>query len=659
MGASLLLFAGLLSWLSIGGAQVVRRISDWALCNNGPALTDPYRGYDCTEGTTCDDRVVPETDCLGFYVKLTDNTDIRSSVDKLRATFTLFDSNSTIRRLHFEYPPSLYEALTVALDEELTPRPWVLVQSERYPWESINGTKEEREQPLWTTIDKYHHGFENRLRQLGATEYPDGSTCEKAALMVSRHDCIHPGYASAIGMYEGNAESYPFSVLAIYASESNTLNDFTAFIGPQDGCPHLNRWLCAFLPSTNCTLPTSLTTCKDSFQYEKCILKPQETSRFAAIYYNHSFMTHDNKTLIAHIENQMRWPLNKLQDFYWKQVPAFTGPVIHYVHPRHAPLSYSAADHASAPEHHRHHFTRHKSEQAHHHLVSYNPIKRNPFSVIFQNLYMMRHNARFRALIARQLRQFAVDYDLDGLYGYHRRDRSRQQQLLRTMSAEDPIIDARAPPPPLPSTASRRLANQSLPTYTAEQPFRCVAVHMRRGDRTLKDLNESALLKYCQENKDSAAASDKGCRSVPFQLITLPYILHAASTLVDVRQVSNLILLSDDDQWAVEETEKLYKNSPESPWKVHVMLAPWNADRNFTNTEERWQRYGRTGRHAGVHFFSSLQLVRQCEAFVGHFDSAATHIVSVSMCMQHGPGQGRQASCPPVFDIRHYRSLYN
>ena len=53
----------------------------------------------------------------------------------------------------------------------------------------------------------------------------------------------------------------PYAITAMYVSIENGLNDNTAFITGSE-CPStVNKWECAFLPTTNCPIPAVVTSC--------------------------------------------------------------------------------------------------------------------------------------------------------------------------------------------------------------------------------------------------------------------------------------------------------------------------------------------------------------------------------------------------------------
>ena len=60
--------------------------------------------------------------------------------------------------------------------------------------------------------------------------------------------------------------------------------------------------------------------------------------------------------------------------------------------------------------------------------------------------------------------------------------------------------------------------------------------------------------------------------------------------------------------------------------------------------------------HSHMFMGASIELVRQCEAFVGHFGSETTHMYFNAMCLTHA---GTTGLCPPVADLNYINSKKN
>jgi hypothetical protein len=61
---------------------------------------------------------------------------------------------------------------------------------------------QQQEEIVEMIIDCYHHFHEQKLIHLSTIEFPEKNTCfETLFFLISRNTCIHPGYASVMGMY--------------------------------------------------------------------------------------------------------------------------------------------------------------------------------------------------------------------------------------------------------------------------------------------------------------------------------------------------------------------------------------------------------------------------------------------------------------------------
>lgn len=171
---------------------------------------------------------------------------------------------------------------------------------------------------------------------------------------------------------------------------------------------------------------------------------------------------------------------------------------------------------------------------------------------------------------------------------------------------------------------------------------RCVAAQVRRGDRAMKGVN---ITEFCMrpENKDS----DMGCANVPFASVTLAHVVDSAAKLVEP-SVRTLIVTTDDEEWLDQQRGELRKTRPE--WNIYNLKAPHRVE----GDNYMYMRYG-AGTASGILLHGSIELSRQCEAFVGHFGCGGTMIVYKSLCAQHNH---KEHICPPAFDLRTIKELH-
>ena len=185
---------------------------------------------------------------------------------------------------------------------------------------------------------------------------------------------------------------------------------------------------------------------------------------------------------------------------------------------------------------------------------------------------------------------------------------------------------------------------------------RCVAAQIRRGDRTAANMN---ITEFCL-NPDNRH-SDFGCADVPFASVTLRHVVESAAKLVDA-SVRSLVVTTDDEAWLDAQRIELRKTHPE--WRVYNLQAPTHTHRShhkdqlqvpLKKNDEGYQfmRYG-AGTQSGVLLHGSIELSRQCEAFVGHFGCGGTMLVYKALCAQ---SNHREHVCPPSFDVRSIKEL--
>jgi hypothetical protein len=195
----------------------------------------------------------------------------------------------------------------------------------------------------------------------------------------------------------------------------------------------------------------------------------------------------------------------------------------------------------------------------------------------------------------------------------------------------------------------------------------CTAIHIRRGDRVIAGLDAEGHVEYCRTHvakqrpgaaegemmcvdltdKDEKEVSctsllDLGCfrgdRRGIFGGLELADYLGRAKELSDARRV---FIMTDDPVWLKEEVQKLGPKT-ENPWHVT----------SFARSNDRYNAV------SGLHYFTSVELARECTAFVGHFGSAVSMQLRDAMCVHHGARGGLLPTfgCPPTVDIG--RGLY-
>jgi hypothetical protein len=127
-----------------------------------------------------------------------------------------------------------------------------------------------------------------------------------------------------------------------------------------------------------------------------------------------------------------------------------------------------------------------------------------------------------------------------------------------------------------------------------------------------------------------------------------------------------VVLLSDDYDWLVEETGKLKANPAYEKWNFYIPPPPVDPksptlgkDKTKLHRDEKIVDYNymrsRGGTESGVYLFSSIQLIQQCSAFVGHMESSITRLFYSMMCHRHN---GLEGYCPPLYNVEWDQAYY-
>jgi hypothetical protein len=509
--------------------------------------------------------------------------------------FIMADANTAFRRMMIQFSKESHSSVSKLVDEMITPRPWWDVMDESFPALDTHSEGPSTSKVYQIVLDRYHPHHEDYLKLISVIQYPDQETCLQTPLMLNRKDGAHPGWTSILAMYYSLQSEMRFAVNAIYVSKANDPAQSTPFISGED-CPTLkNKWECAFLPTTNCSLPSFLKDCNTT----NCIEKYEDTTYFTAIFSNFS----EDATFISRSKDEKEYqrivqfsksPKNALQADYAQKYGATTS--LTHLRPR----------------------SRDESKQ-HFFLESMGTS-----NTLFQSYYL-RKTSFYRFKLQQYYKEFYERY---------------------------PFF--------------RREMNYTKP---AVSEFRCIAVHVRRGDRMVYGEN---MTDYCKTHQSH---EDAGCRgNIPFGSFALTPLISKAETLINKKQEKdqsssdsalekeqkkkyNLLIASDDPFW-LEEQKELYDNAhPDSEWNI-VTIFP-SSEFNFTrrssfkNNDEYqkaiWDLRNLRGTKSGIFYHATLQLFQECDGLVGHFGSGVAWMLYRSMCYRNNFGM---AICPPGYDLR-------
>jgi hypothetical protein len=539
----------------------------------------------------------PQLKELSHLMDIADgNSTIRTVVMKLTSPHLLKDHNHTFGEL---------------MDYLLTPRPWWRVYEE-YSTEMI--------------LERVSYEYEPHLHFLTSIHFPDAETCSRTPLLVGRYDCIHPGWGAVLGMYEIGISQYPYLILQPYVSRSNNPLENTAFITGAD-CPNeTNKWSCAFLSSTNCTLPSLVTDCHST----NCI--PEDNFQFTTLY------SHANET----------------------------GRVVNYGKlSAEERLNYQTSLHSDQQIQLSKHWSRPKNL----YILPYDPtVYTSRWPSIGASLsplihyLLLRPNAFYRKHMMSYLKRF---YDSTGAAAATAATSSSTTTTTTGYSSSVPFKSTD-------TCTAIHFRRGDRATAMDHNDIREICYNMTHEPKLCLDYNQQ--LHPCNN------VDDYGCSSVPFGILQLHTSLAHIESLIGPTLSSSssshhhthhpapsrhhVILLSDDYQWLVTEVGKLKYSNPSLFQKYNYLIPPPDMLSQPLHSESRhhdesFKDYffmrANSGTQSGVYFHSSIKLIQQCNSFIGHMGSSVTRLFFAMMCHKHN---GLEGYCPPLYNLEWDREYY-
>lgn len=488
--------------------------------------------------------------CLGVHIKFHKFAD-----DIFETHAAEYDDNFVVRELFFDIHDHVHANNTIhigrALDAFLAPRPWWIIVKEK----SVERTKHANS--ILThhiCLIRLYQAHEPHMRMLASIQYPPRSGCESSKLILGH--MVSSGWGSHMNYYGGMWGDNPFMIFNIWDSNTNLPDEGVAYV-TSTFCPTtINKRLCAFIPLTNCSMPSVLTSltgasAKNLWPGDLMAYYPATTNGSAvpgnshdaghpeSVYHKHLQALYGDKLQKNFKTNLFIDGNGKKMDFLWQG---------------HGP---------GLP------FTR---------------------TILPSHGFIWRPNSVYRALVTRRV------------------DELRRQQAF-------------------------------------PENIDCVAMHIRRGDRINANTNMTAFCKkfraYSPSNCTTADGAwyncqdlqDKGCfNRYPFGSLRLRDYLEKAQQL---HKTKNVFVVTDDNDWLMEE-----KKTVGADW--HVVVLPARVQSRSHDSPYATEN--------GVDFMASVALAQQCQAFVGHWGSAISHLLFHAMCMVHGPkfDVGR---CPKACDL--------
>eukprot|EP00597_Dinobryon_sp_UTEXLB2267_P001425 CAMPEP_0170066564 /NCGR_PEP_ID=MMETSP0019_2-20121128/6216_1 /TAXON_ID=98059 /ORGANISM="Dinobryon sp., Strain UTEXLB2267" /LENGTH=570 /DNA_ID=CAMNT_0010273689 /DNA_START=425 /DNA_END=2137 /DNA_ORIENTATION=+ len=511
------------------------------------------------------------------------------------------------------------------VDSFLTPRPWWTVVKEPYPSAYLhhiktphpkNGGKASNTSstfsdyksftitlPLYLSVILQRYPlWEEKLRLIAATQFPSDpnmqNVCSSMSATIGRQSCVHPGWHSVTDNYNVARSNRQFDIFAIFFPiyDQPVVNGGNNSFMSVSDCPNNpNQWTCAFLPMTNCTLPTFITECN-----------------------NRTCMNTDNFYFSA-----LLFPADATGKLVEKTTLQGSTPIT------------SAAKALHLVQEHRSEFL---------YMMPYNQrgyrpatiedIMNSPEALAFVFLFMIRKTYLYRQRIALLLHTFrSISSTAKGgsktpststpfapCVAAHVRRGDRVMYVEKTHKAIN---------------MTEFCFNASLPRVTGAPQPQCI--------------NEKGELSNCPGLN---GLSDFGCGpgDVPFESITLLKVIEKAELMVPPH-VRSLVLASDDVEWLDEQIQIAKTVAPH--WKIFVLPDPTKTSessaRRLYGTAKSYQ-YVRSeaGTDSGVYFHASIELAQQCQALVAHFGSGIPLMMYRAMCFYHA---GIYGVCPPVYHL--------
>jgi hypothetical protein len=523
--------------------------------------------------------------CLYAHLRLP-----HDDLTTLVGTLDELDSNNLVRRIfmkvHMHDTNASALAVDTQLDVFLTPKPWWLIISE----EPQARDAEEHKYVYNVYLLRYTQLMEGWLRLIANIQYPPTEAdCAQTPLKVVRY--IGKGWGSQMTLMGGDWGSNMDKIHNIWDSYTNDAHGKTPYLSG-DACPNvINKHECAYLSLTNCTMPTVLTSAKGLEALTAAL--PSDSQRF-------------NSASASGV------PVG-VSNTAWK------GP---------------------------------QRVQA---LISSFELDHGRYRVQPSSKFI---DARGRLIHGQNgISQPEPRYILPAL-GFMYRERAPYRRLVHT-------------------AVSKFRNKYEFPVNFGDRQ-NCVSIHIRRGDRVHDNIKEfckqfrrfeenGTCVNFDEPSKPcERGVSDFGCFSEhAYATLSLTDYLERAAALTDtpIHSQSNtsmtVFIMTDDAKWLTEELTQLgiYSNVVHSN-STNASIASSNPFQNWRILAVPARFDGHSGHEdqhvnhetdSGVEFLASVQLLRTCPNFVGHFGSGLTVALSHMLCFQHGASS--TANCPNIYDV--------
>eukprot|EP01033_Poteriospumella_lacustris_P010628 gene10628-7561_t len=505
-------------------------------------------------------------------------------------------------------PPDALQQLNSILDDFVTVHPWWTIRqylshhhAKGSGGAAASASHHSSFRPLahdTVIFERVPQDIEALARSMLAQSFP--ATCDNRTLYVK----------TSIGSWGNdiivNMENYvsrvPEAVHLLYVTRTGDAADYSGYVEPQ-GTAHcanqINKQLCAFLPTSNCSVPWALQKCHQS---EACIVEghyaPEAKAR------THVYAREDP------IKHRQEWT---------------TFFDVNLTHRSHAVPILKIGPHLSLG------------------IVPDNidaTEQRDDVSQRFHPLFLMFHQVyRPNHWLGSHIQAVLEEFFDGAAASPWALDNGGGSSSTNTTST---------------STSSHEAHHGKLISRTMDRSYRCHVAHIRMGDRYIN--RSTNMFEWCAAHTNRSAAHpderaigewidgrplsmgqwhDMGCQARnPFGTLTLQHYVNASIALNP--NVTHLMVLTDDYRWLNEELA-VYRKHGAYREQVTLHIFPTHLD-NVHRSRNTMQ--------ATAEWWAGVQAARQCDAFIGHTASAASFSFYRAMCYQH---RDQNMQCPPWF----------
>ncbi len=200
-----------------------------------------------------------------------------------------------------------------------------------------------------------------------------------------------------------------------------------------------------------------------------------------------------------------------------------------------------------------------------------------------------------------------------------------------------------------------RFRTSTIPHFYSN--LTCTMVHIRKNDRTIPGHSDmlSWCLKHCYPNPVTKVYTainspgqnipNFGCNlALPYGAASIEHFLNAS--LLISPENKNIYIATDDESWLHQALGEYLDQPHNLIRRLQLNIFPFHARRGHRGLNDRGLN---VSMEVAAEFFATIELGRQCNAFVGYIESsAAARLMYHALCYR---SSGRYFNCPTVFDM--------